>query len=249
MGPGSYNPTPLYKNTQQMDRASPQFSNAVVRFPHLLEDQSQARTPTYSIDPVAASGSDLQPLEGPQTTANKVLAGYENNWGSASKKSIVTGSVCRGGHLDKILDPLNVLNHLNQPQLKISDQEYSHNLEYSVRANEQRKDLKNKLRHDLENFIKQEEQMISFNSSSPRFQSQASHLIRVMPGIDTMNGVSLKLRQDKALGPGSYLSPDQLEHRAKLRDLGRNKLPQGGGFGSTVSRQVVQQISKSPFLG
>jgi hypothetical protein len=85
------------------------------------------------------------------------LHGHESSWGTGSKKSIVMGSVVRGGHLDKIMDPLNALSQRNSLPYKVTNEESSANLEYSVHANIQRKEQKNKLKSDLQYFIKQEE--------------------------------------------------------------------------------------------
>lgn len=54
--------------------------------------------------------------------------------------------------------------------------------------------------------MKQEEQLISFNSAVPRFQSNASHQIRLLPGIEgTPQTVDFVFKKDqKSIGPGTY---------------------------------------------
>ena len=78
-----------------------------------------------------------------------------------------------------------------------------------------------KLRGDLISFMKQEDQMISFNSSAPRFKSFASHHIRVFPAVDgklNMAPVDFKVRRDQSeIGPGTYQSQTEIEVQTKLR--------------------------------
>jgi len=52
----------------------------------------------------------------------------------------------------------------------------------------------------------QEEHLVSFSSSSPRFKAQ--NQVRVLPGRDSISGINFKLKQDKTLGPGSYMTMD-----------------------------------------
>lgn len=58
--------------------------------------------------------------------------------------------------------------------------------------------------------------MISFNSSSPRFQNNNLTQVRIVPNADTLaGGVNLRMNQDVPLGPWSYSSPDEIERLQK----------------------------------
>jgi len=59
--------------------------------------------------------------------------------------------------------------------------------------------------------MKQEDQLISFNSSSPRFRDEATHQIRVLPGKDSISGINFRLKTDKQVGPGSYSTATEIE--------------------------------------
>lgn len=69
--------------------------------------------------------------------------------------------------------------------------------------------------------MKQEDQMISFNSSAPRFKSLMSHHIRVFPAGDgklNMASVEFKVRRDQSeIGPGTYQSQTEIEVQTQLR--------------------------------
>lgn len=45
--------------------------------------------------------------------------------------------------------------------------------------------------------MKQEDQMIVFNSSAPRFNDEATHQIRVLPGKDSVSGINFRVKNDK----------------------------------------------------
>lgn len=92
------------------------------------------------------------------------------------------------------MDPTSAINLRHQRNRRLSDADLSHLLEESIATSKHQTDAQGRLKSDLVNFIKQEEQLISFNSSSPRFQNQASHLIRIMPGRDSISGVSFRVR-------------------------------------------------------
>ena len=98
-------------------------------------------------------------------------------------------------------DPVNKGQH---PALASS------NLEASILESRDQIQHNNKVKQDLRNFMKQEEQLISFSSAVPRFQSIASHQIRVLPASDakTTNIDFIMKRDISQVGPGSYTSPE-----------------------------------------
>jgi hypothetical protein len=53
--------------------------------------------------------------------------------------------------------------------------------------------------------------MIAFNGSSPRFASDKTHQVRLIPGKDSISGVNFRMRADRNLGPGDYASPGDIE--------------------------------------
>lgn len=169
--------------------------------------------------------------------ANRIL-GAVNAEQSNQKQRLVVGSVHRGGHIEKMIDPEN------PPQTfmpgKMSHVDSSANLESSILLNQQKLSHDAKLKEDLISFMKQEDQMISFNSSAPRFKSYASHHIRVFPAVDgklNMAPVDFKVRRDQSeIGPGTYLSPTEIENQARLRRLQNAPPPENLVFGSTAPR-------------
>ena len=69
----------------------------------------------------------------------------------------------------------------------------------------------------MKRMIKQDDQMIVFNSSSPRFQDTATHQIRVLPGKDPVSGINFRVKNDKPIGPGAYASPDEIDHMKRIK--------------------------------
>ena len=68
-------------------------------------------------------------------------------------------------------------------------------------------------REEMKKRMRQEDHLVVFNSSSPRFEEKATHQIRVVPGKDTITGINFRVKSDKPLGPGEYATPDEIEHR------------------------------------
>ena len=109
------------------------------------------------------------------------------------------GSVFRSGHIEKMIDPDNPSQHRAFLPGKVTQVDSSANLESSILLSQQKLSHDAKLKEDLISFMKQEDQMISFNSSAPRFKSFASHHIRVFPAVDgklNMAPVDFKVRRD-----------------------------------------------------
>ena len=88
---------------------------------------------------------------------------------------------------------------------------------------------------------------MSFNSSSPRFKQDKN--IQIVTGQDLESGNLYIIKDDKqSLGPGYYKNHDdiaimkaQFENAVlRTKDL-RNRM-QGGGFGSTTSREEGSNI-------
>ena len=78
--------------------------------------------------------------------------------------------------------------------------------------------------------------MIVFNSSSPRFQDQATHQIRVLPGKDPVSGINFRVKNDKPIGPGAYASPDEVDHMKSIKEQLRHNRPDDLFFGSQEAR-------------
>ena len=71
-----------------------------------------------------------------------------------------------------------------------------------------------KLRDDLKSYMKQEEQLIGFNSVVPRFKNQTTHAVKVLPMLGGVGGgqenngrpiVDFVMKKDTSqIGPGAY---------------------------------------------
>jgi len=63
----------------------------------------------------------------------------------------------------------------------------------------------------LQNTIRQKENLVSFNSSSPRFQAKKQ--IQIVTGQDAENGDLYIIKDDKSnLGPGYYRNQDEIQN-------------------------------------
>ena len=91
------------------------------------------------------------------------------------------------------------------------------NAELSIFESQLRLENEKRFKEDLKKFMKQDEQLIVFNSSSPRFQDPATHQIRVLPGKDSISGINFRVKHDKPIGPGSYAHPDEIDHMQKVK--------------------------------
>ena len=56
------------------------------------------------------------------------------------------------------------------------------NAELSIFESQMMLETEKNIREDLKKFMRQDEQMVVFNSSAPRFQEEATHQIRVISG-------------------------------------------------------------------
>jgi hypothetical protein len=112
------------------------------------------------------------------------------------------------------------------------------NAEYNIYSNQLKQDHEKIFKKALKTYIKQEEQLISFNSSSPRFQNTQSHQVRLLPGKDSISGVNFRMRTDRVLGPGSYETPDEREMAQYAKRIFRaNQVSKfKGGFGCAADR-------------
>lgn len=68
------------------------------------------------------------------------------------------------------------------------------NADYNIFKSQQNNDTISKVKEELIRFMKQEDQLISFNSSSPRFKGEATHQIRVLAGKDSISGINFRLK-------------------------------------------------------
>lgn len=87
--------------------------------------------------------------------------------------------------------------------------------------------------------------MVVFNSSSPRFQDEATHQIRVVPGKDSVTGINFRVKNDKPIGPGAYASPDEVEHMQKIRQQLSLNRPENLAFGAQSNRNQYNYISET----
>ena len=87
--------------------------------------------------------------------------------------------------------------------------------------------------------------MVVFNSSSPRFQDEATHQIRVVPGKDSVTGINFRVKNDKPIGPGAYASPDEIEHMQRIRQHLRHNRPDNCAFGKQQHRVDHDYISST----
>lgn len=116
---------------------------------------------------------------------------------------------------------------------KLSPANLTVNADYSIFKSQQNNETLSKVKDELIRFIKQEDQLISFNSSSPRFKGEATHQIRVLAGKDSISGINFRLKQDQQLGPGSYQSATEIEERQRQK---RAQPQPGVFFGSSIPR-------------
>ena len=92
------------------------------------------------------------------------------------------------------------------------------NAEMSIFESQMMLDTEKRIKEDLKKYIKQDEQMVVFNSSAPRFQEEATHQIRVVSGVmDSMAGINFRMKKDKSIGPGTYASPDEITKMTNKR--------------------------------
>ena len=89
-----------------------------------------------------------------------------------------------------------------------------------------------KFKDQMKRIIKQDDQMIVFNSSSPRFQDTATHQIRVLPGKDPVSGINFRVKNDKPIGPGAYATPDEIDHMKRIKQQLSHNRPADLAFGS-----------------
>ena len=119
-----------------------------------------------------------------------------------------------------------------------------------------------KKKGDLVNSIKQKDNLISFNSSSPRFDTQKQ--IQIVTGQDPDTGNLYIIKDEKTnLGPGYYKNESDIQNMKKEFQtiVDKNRLknettrirgPTIGGFGSTTSRDEgssIQTALKSKAYG
>ena len=89
--------------------------------------------------------------------------------------------------------------------------------EYNIMNSQHILAHESKFRDQMKQLMRQEDHMVVFNSSSPRFQDEATHQIRVVPGKDSVTGINFRVKNDKPIGPGAYATPDEIEHMQKVR--------------------------------
>ena len=117
------------------------------------------------------------------------------------------------------------------------------NAEYSIMQSQLMIEQEKRFKEQMQRVIKQDDHMIVFNSSSPRFQDQATHQIRVLPGKDSVSGINFRVKNDKPVGPGSYASPDEIAHMKNIKDKLSHNRPENLAFGSGQDRANNHYIS------
>ena len=196
---------------------------------------------------------DLQMQEGPQIKARLLMRelqleeetqGYKpkviKGFGFKHTKKALEGK--EGGQATQP-DPLQMASlsagTLNGPK-PISSDVYNYQSEMMVQDYLSKKG-------QLKNSIRQKDNLVSFNSSSPRFEAQKQ--IQIITGQDPESGNLYIIKDDKTnLGPGYYQNQEEIKsikkefeaimsknRQAKIRNTAVS--PQGG-FGSSTTREV-----------
>jgi len=57
-----------------------------------------------------------------------------------------------------------------------------------------------------------------------------------VPGKDSVTGINFRVKNDKPIGPGAYASPDEMEHRQRIRQNLRHNRPENLAFGNQAHR-------------
>lgn len=112
------------------------------------------------------------------------------------------------------------------------------NAELSIFESQLKMENEKRFKDELKKFMKQDEQLIVFNSSSPRFQDPATHQIRVLPGKDSISGINFRVKHDKPIGPGHYAHPDEIEKMVKVKRQLSHNAPVNVAFGSVQKRSA-----------
>ena len=96
---------------------------------------------------------------------------------------------------------------------------------------------------ELVNSIRQRDNMISFNSSSPRFAQDKQ--IQIITGQDPESGNLYIIKDDKSnLGPGYYKNADDIKQmKAEFTDAVNKNRQKHGAFGSSTGREVGSNIN------
>ena len=111
------------------------------------------------------------------------------------------------------------------------------NAELSIYESQINLETEKQIREDLKKYMRQDEQMVVFNSSAPRFQEEATHQIRVVSGgHDSMAGINFRLKKDKSIGPGSYATYDEIDEMKSKRKETAYKQPPQVAFGAGQNR-------------
>jgi len=111
--------------------------------------------------------------------------------------------------------------------------------------NQQLLENEKRFKEQMQRLIKQDDQMIVFNSSAPRFQDTATHQIRVLPGKDSITGINFRVKNDKSIGPGAYASPDEIDQMKKMKNQLRHNQPGELAFGSSAERDKHHYTSEA----
>lgn len=119
------------------------------------------------------------------------------------------------------------------------------NAEYSIMQSQQLIENEKRFKEQMQRLIKQDDQMIVFNSSAPRFQDTATHQIRVLPGKDSITGINFRVKNDKSIGPGAYASPDEIDRMKKIKEQLRHNQPGELAFGSSAERDKYHYTSEA----
>ena len=201
------------------------FNSTAPRF-QSETSRNHNRSRTLNTEDIQKPVYDLQMLEGPQIKARnqllnnaempdmRTIAGKHNTMGlgvfRSSKIATAFGTTQEPSYLQRSQQMTGV----DRNNIKAM----TSNAEFNIMQNQKLLDNERKFKEQMQRVIRQDDQMIVFNSSSPRFQDEATHQIRVLPGKDSVSGVNFRVKNDKQIGPGAYATPDEVEHMQKIKN-------------------------------